>query len=732
MTTRPRIILTITCLMLTASVAMAQGPRRGGSGEACEFGYRGETSAGYRSYDNRDSRIDPAAYRSDYNSPGSRLNDRFDYESNRLRRGYDYQAPLDSIVDDSFRNPIIKDFRSPVSDRGYLGNSGYRGRLSDPFRLPSADDFHRASDYVSPRRQERDYERAPQSRYRIPYHPVDYSRSDRDYRDLNRQPDRGGFGFPDAPDDYRDQDSRPRYNDQLRPGLEPFVPALPRRESGSESEAIFKAISARYSNPVNIRSVRGMSSSQAMSLYREVSQQTDQRHLEPSSYDLRIRRGLRNLALALENPAFNQAFSLQGDSFRMDGFRSALARIESSLRVSGYSDAQQVVQTVMQQAQSVGLSSNVVAFEFANATIDTLDKFSALEPADPNRGASLKSEDEVTKSAMLEGEIVGIGVEVKIHDEGLMINKALRGGPAADARLQSGDIITAINGRSIRGMAMANSVDLMKGTEGSRIQLRIVRDGSRGTDVTLTRRKVRIYTVDDVRMQSDADGVAYISLNQFGQKSTAELDQALLQMYNRGMKSLILDLRGNPGGLLNVCVDITNRFLPCGTIVSTKGRLSSDNMLETASYSRTWKIPLVVLIDGDSASASEIFAAAIQDNGRGVVVGEKSYGKGTVQTHFPLNTVSGNLRLTTARFYSPNGRPMSGQGVTPDVQVADSDGPANGDRVLSEALRIAQSQRLKDIAEAASRCRSNSGSQIRRNSLKGNIYDTVAPKTVLR
>ena len=115
------------------------------------------------------------------------------------------------------------------------------------------------------------------------------------------------------------------------------------------------------------------------------------------------------------------------------------------------------------------------------------------------------------------------------------------------------------------------------------------------------------------------------------------------------------------------------------------------------------------------------------------MVGDKSYGKGTVQTHFPLSSVSGNLRLTTARFYSPNGRPMSGQGVTPDVRIVDEDGPANGDRVLAEAMKIAQSQRLRDIAQAAKKCRPSSGQQLQRNSFNGgDIYDSIAPKTVLR
>ncbi|MEQ9411319.1 MAG: S41 family peptidase [Fuerstiella sp.] len=671
---------------------------------------------------------------------GFNVRGRLQHELSRLRNGYDYQAPLDRAVDDTFRNPAPSDYRSD-RDRDYRSggsrlSDGYApSRLEDPFRLPSTFDNQGESRYRNaPLSRDRGSYTDYESRYRIPLERIDYSNYDRDYRPT----DRPRMDLPPSDFEpnggYNNGIPQQHRNDRLQPGLDPFTPPLPRRDTDNEAESIFKAISARYGNPVNVRAVRAMSATQALALYREVSEQTDQRHLEPSSYDLRVRRGLRNLGLALENPTFKQALGIQADSFRLDGFRSTLSRIEDSMQIAGFSDAQRTVQTVMQEAQNVpGLSASIVAFEFAGATVDTLDKFSALEPAEPGRGASLDLERaEQVRSAMLEGQIVGIGVEVKAHDDGLLIMKALRGGPAAEAGLQSGDIITAIDGRSISGMPMTGSVDLMKGSAGSRIQLRVVRDGSRGGDVTLTRRVVRIYTVNDVRLQPGTDKVAYISLSQFGQKSTEELDQALQQMYNSGMKSLILDLRGNPGGLLNVCVDITDRFLPCGTIVSTKGRLASDNMMETATYNRTWNTPLVVLIDGDSASASEIFAAAVQDNRRGIVVGERSYGKGTVQTHFPLSSVSGNLRLTTARFYSPNGRAMSGQGVTPDVEVADADGPANGDRVLEEAVRIAQSQQLKDIAQAASRCRPTTGQQLQRNSFRDNIYDLNTPQTVLR
>ena len=542
-----------------------------------------------------------------------------------------------------------------------------------------------------------------EDRFDRTYAPVEDRRNDRNY---DRMPAR-----------------RP-VNDRYSPlnDRDPFVPApLPESQLDNETSKIDELLTIRYQNPVTVRAIRAMSNAQAVALFSEVSQKIDERSLEPTSYDVRVRRALRNLTLALDNPAFVNGLGLSVDSFQMDGFRNTLARLAGDGQVRNYQDAASVLKSVMSQASSVkGLTPSVVGFEFANASIDTLDKFSGLEPADPSsrNGAELSG----MKSAALEEEIVGVGVEVREHADGLVVVKPLRGGPAAEAGVETGDVILSINNREIAGMKMATSVDLMKGTSGSQMKIRIYRDGKGERDFVLTRRKVRVWTVNDTRLLNGTD-VGYLSLSRFSQNSTAELDQALNSLYSNGMKSLIVDLRGNPGGLLTTCVEISDRFLACGTIVSTKGRLSGDNMVEQATYAKTWSMPLVVLVDGDSASASEIFAAAIQENERGVVVGAKSYGKGSVQTHFPLSAIGGDLRLTTALFYSPTGRKMAGEGVTPDVEINDRDGVVNGDEVLIEAVRIARSQTLKDMAKASGTCRPNNRPSAARSSSMSNIVD---------
>ena len=528
-------------------------------------------------------------------------------------------------------------------------------------------------------------------------------------------------------DDFLPAPSRPGIS---RPGADPFIPApVPRGLNDKESEKINEMLTRRYQNPVTVRVIRSLNPQQAVELFAEVSRRIDERSLEPTSYDVRVRRALRNLGLALDNTAFTTSLGISTESFRTDAFRELLGRLAGRGPIANYEAARKVLTEVMQAAAGVpGLGSNVAAWEFTCGSVDTLDQFSGLEPVDPasRNGAEVDG----VRSASLEEEITGIGVEVREHAEGLMVMKALRGGPAAEAGLVTGDVIIRIDGRNLAGMQLAESTDLMRGGAGSRIALRIFREGRGEQDLTLVRRKLRVWTVNDVRMLPGTT-TGYLSLSRFSKSSTAELDQALAELHRSGMKSLVLDVRGNPGGLLTTCVEISDRFLACGTIVSTRGRLNGDNMVEKAVFDRTWSVPLVVLIDGNSASASEIFAAAVQENGRGVVVGSRSYGKGSVQTHFPLNAIAGDLRITTALFYSPNGRKMAGEGVMPDVDVNDEDGPVGGDLVLERAMRIAADSRLREMAAASAKCRPAANPAPRSSSLE-NLIDPTHLESSIR
>jgi len=488
--------------------------------------------------------------------------------------------------------------------------------------------------------------------------------------------------FDNGRDNYRSRDP------VSRPVRDRPVP----RKAPAKTDAIRLKIAQRYSNPTVERFLKSVSVDQCIRLYREASRLIDSRHLEPVSYQRRTQQAITNLMYALDSRAFQRINGLSVSRNQIDTFRSSLRSMAAQRPVRNAGDALAMMNTSMQLGQrQLGLKPVAVALEFVYGAIDSLDKYSGFVPAEVAR----------RPSADLDDHVVGIGVEIKPDERGVLIVKPVRGGPAMNVGLRKGDIIIGVNGRSLAGQSLDFAADLISGPAGSQVVLEVVRDGHQPGRVRVTRRRVTIYSVSEVQMLDRRDGVGYIKLDKFAKSTTKEMDRALWELHGKGMTSLVLDLRGNPGGLLTTVVELSNRFLPRGSIVSTRGRTADDQSAEYATYDRTWKVPLVVLIDENSASASEIFAAAIQENKRGLVVGRTSYGKGTVQTHFPLQSVPGNIRLTTARFYSPNGRAMAGSGVTPDIPVTgfEMGDESRADRDIQAALGVVTSERLKQMAD---------------------------------
>ncbi|MCA9075168.1 MAG: S41 family peptidase [Planctomycetaceae bacterium] len=471
---------------------------------------------------------------------------------------------------------------------------------------------------------------------------------------------------------------------------QPVSPAPSHSEPSIDDE-----LSYRYTDPRMLNFLRSTSINQLTSLYMEMSQLIDQRHVNPIAYEQRTERALASLARAIQNPTFLQAVRANGNSAGVQQVQAELSGLASRQPARSAQEALGVMQYAASVLnRSLGVPMEATALEFINGTIDSLDKYSSFVPAATAQAPS----------AGLEERIVGIGVELKAHDQGMHIVGVIEGGPAEAAKLQRGDIIIAINNQQLAGMSLNQAADMITGPEGTSVNLTVSRNGSTG-NVTLPRRSVYVSSVTGVKMLDQTRKVGYVRLKQFSESSTKDLDAALWKLYQDGMQTLVFDLRGNPGGLLTQAISISDKFISNGSIVSTKGRNAEDNTHEVATFDRTWKIPMVVLIDENSASASEIFAAAIQENGRGVIVGRRSYGKGTVQTHFPLRTASGDLKLTTAKFYSPQGREMAGAGVTPDVNVpaatAGLEFAAEQDGDIIAAIRLADDGRPADLANRA-------------------------------
>ena len=186
----------------------------------------------------------------------------------------------------------------------------------------------------------------------------------------------------------------------------------------------------------------------------------------------------------------------------------------------------------------------------------------------------------------------------------------------------------------------------------------------------LTRRRVEVPSVVDVKMVDADEHIGYFKLTSFQKTTSRDVDAALWKLHDQGMRHLIIDVRGNPGGLLKAAVDVADKFVMEGMIVVDQGRSPRENFDHRGQLAGTWRVPLVVLIDHDSASAAEIFAGAIRDHRRGKVVGVTSYGKGSVQGIFPLAAANVGVRLTTAKWYTPSGQAISGAGVTPDIVVS--------------------------------------------------------------
>ena len=468
--------------------------------------------------------------------------------------------------------------------------------------------------------------------------------------------------------------------------------------------AVADRISYRYDDPKVVRFSTGTGYDRLVSLYRESSQLIDARHRAPNRYEDRVRQAVENLSEAVGNDRFRRTHNLTAGRSQVEAFRSTLDRL-AARPVNDMADALESMRIAGQLAQrDLNLSRDAVAAEFLFGAVESLDKYSGFLPSDRRSGYGAELTVVPARTAgALDTSVVGLGVELKEHDLGVVIVKPLAGGPAAKAGLQRGDIIVAVDGTSLDGRGLNAAADLIVGREGTPVRLE-VRRGERTGRFTLTRTRVELKTVSVVQMMTAADGtkVGYMKLDRWAETSDREMDEALWQLYRGGMRSLVLDLRGNPGGLLDQAISISDKFLPSGTIVSTKGRVREDNMTAAARRERTWKVPMAVIVDDGSASASEIFAAAIQDNGRGPIVGRNSYGKGTVQTHFPVRSVTGDLKLTTALFYSPNDRPMADQGVAPDVAVTEDRDilPLDRDADVKAAIAAATSRRAAEMASS--------------------------------
>ncbi len=291
-----------------------------------------------------------------------------------------------------------------------------------------------------------------------------------------------------------------------------------------------------------------------------------------------------------------------------------------------------------------------------------------LASLDPH-SSYLDPEDFKDMQTTTSGEYGGLGIEVTGQDGFVKVVSPMDGTPAFRAGIKSGDFLTAINGKSIVGLPLNDAVKQMRGQVGAPITVTIVRENVEPFDVTITREVIR----PEVVKVKAIDDVGYIRITTFNEQTVKALDRAIetVRKDTRGMKGLVLDLRDNPGGLLEASIEVSSRFLNGGEIVSTRGRRANDSRRYNGVRATRFpdNLPIVVLVNGGSASAAEIVAGALQDRDRAVVLGLTSFGKGSVQTVLPLGEGKGAMRLTTSRYFTPSGRSIQGAGISPDYEV---------------------------------------------------------------
>lgn len=352
---------------------------------------------------------------------------------------------------------------------------------------------------------------------------------------------------------------------------------------------------------------------------------------------------------------------------RVRAFRQRLLNDYWNKAVPHRLAARDIVLEVADMAnRELGISQSAVIMEYLCGGCNALDDYSNF--LTPDRLDELYGN--------IDGEFVGIGIEMEaLETRGQHLVNVLPDSPASRGGLQPDDYIVEIDGVDCRDMTTDEAAGLLKGKPNTIVRLTIETPSKDLRVARLTRRPVLVKSITRAEIIDSENKVGYIRMEGFQKSTTAELDRALTDLQSQGMRALIWDLRGNPGGLLDTAAGVLDRFIDDGTLVSTKGRTADQNQVFSATGFHTRSVPLILLVDGDSASASEIVAGAVHEHRRGTIIGRKTYGKWSVQSILPLTDGTG-LRLTTAKFYSPEGRNLAKVGVRPHIAVKRNDDPS--------------------------------------------------------
>lgn len=443
----------------------------------------------------------------------------------------------------------------------------------------------------------------------------------------------------------------------------------------------------RYNDQSFRKTIQQSDVTSALAVYAEVLNKIQLYHVQSPDWRRLAELGAESLDVALHDASFRRFNAPALTDLQAAATSQLVQQTLTNFPVNNQQDAYVVTSSLARQLESrIGLQPAATVYEFIFGAMIALDPYSCF-----------MTEGQFNETmSQIEGNFVGLGVELKTLPSKLEIVSVIANGPAGNAGLQAGDLILEVDGQWTEKVGSETAADLLRGLDGSTVSVTVQR-GEASRRFSMVRRQVDIPSVTDIRMLDS--GVGYIRITSFQKTTPRDFDLAMAQLNQSGLRSLIVDVRGNPGGLLSASVEIADRFLQSGVIVSTRGRNPLEDFVHRAVANGTWNLPLVVLVDENSASASEIFAAAISDHKRGRIVGTKSYGKGSVQGIFPLSVSGGGVRLTTAKFFGPGGEAIQNNGVKPDVEVhsvAKANPAANaGDSALDVGLQIARQSMVR-------------------------------------
>jgi len=429
----------------------------------------------------------------------------------------------------------------------------------------------------------------------------------------------------------------------------------------------------RYGDQSYLNSLNTLTERDALAIYDEVLLKVQSHYVHDPQWQRIVQSGLTNVQVAVTEAPFVARHLSATPVDRLAALQDDAAGMISSRRITDRRQAYDMVRSVATGLREKhGLSPQAVIFEFTSGAAAALDEYSGFLT-----GGQM---DEVF--SQIEGNFVGLGVELKTEPAGLLIVNVIPTGPGYQGGIRQGDRIVAVDSKTTADVSPDAMADMLRGAEGSVVNVAVRDPSGAERPLRLARRRVEVPSVDQVKMLDDQ--VGYFKLTSFQKTTSRDVDAALWKLHEQGMRQLIIDLRGNPGGLLKAAVDVADRFVYEGLIVATRGRSPREDFDHKGEVAGTWRMPLVILIDHDSASASEILAGAIRDHRRGAIVGEKSYGKGSVQGIFPLAVANVGIRLTTAKWYTPSGQAISGAGIKPDVEVQAALKPVVGGSATSE------------------------------------------------